>query len=197
MDFTKHQHRLGRLVERLNIMVIIVLGLLLSNLLTGALAWYGIFHQKVEVTPFLGGSAYQKSALIPGSDYLSMMTENFIYARFNVTPETVRSNHKHLLSFVDTKHYPKFLESLNKEARIVSTRKISSYFEIKKIALDEKSLRCTVTGKLKQAIKTRAFHEEPATYQIQYQYHLGRLMLTQFIRQDNLEASASKKIPSA
>ncbi len=196
MDFIAKPHRLRRLLARFNLMVVLVLGLLLSNLLTGALAWYTSLHQTVEVTPFSGTSAYQKSALSTDAHYLSMMTENFIYSRLNVTPETVRASHKRLLSFANASYYPKLLEVLNKEARLISAKKISSYFDIKDIQLDEKHLGCTVTGKLKQASQSHAFHEVAASYYIGYQYHLGRLSVTQFTRlepSDVPHSRASKK----
>ncbi len=192
MDFTVQQQRLSQLAGRLNLMVMLVLGLLLSNFLIGGLAWYTSLHQKVEVTPFSGTSGYHNSALSIDTHYLSMMTENFLYSRLNVTPETVRLSHKRLLSFADVAYYPKLLEALNKEARIVSTKKISSYFEMKDMQFDEKKLTCKVTGTLKRAMGTRAFHEEHAAYTLQYQYHLGRLSLTQFTRLEQPEAASIK-----
>jgi conjugal transfer pilus assembly protein TraE len=187
MDFTGQPHRLRRFATRLNLMIVLVVGLLLSNLLTGALAWYSTLHQKIEITPFSGAATYQKSMLSIDSHYLSMMTENFIYSRLNFTPETVRLGHKRLLESVDIKYYPKALEMLNKESRMVSSKKISSYFEIQNMQCDEKKRRCTVTGKLKQATKSRAFRETSASYDVQYQYHLGRLVITQFTREDKSE----------
>ncbi|MDX2346678.1 MAG: type IV conjugative transfer system protein TraE [Legionella sp.] len=182
MDFNAENRRLRQFATRLNLMYVLILGLLLSNILTGTLAWYTTRHQKIEITPFSGALGYQKSDVSADSHYLSMMTENFMYSRFNITPETVRARHKRLLSFADVTYYPKFLECLNKEARVVSTKKSASYFEIKDIRLDEKNLGCTVTGKLKRAIKSHAFHEEAATYHLQYQYHLGHLTITDFRR---------------
>ncbi|MCH9756328.1 MAG: type IV conjugative transfer system protein TraE [Gammaproteobacteria bacterium] len=189
MDFTVQQQRLAQLMDRVNLTGIFVLGLFMSNFLIGGLAWYLTYHQKIEITPFSGAEGYHKSDASIDNHYLSMMTENFIYSRLNVTPETVRASHKRLLSFVDITYYPKFLDILNKEARVVTHKKTASYFEIKNIQLDEKNLRATVTGKLKRAIGSRAFHEERATYHLQYAYHLGRLSVTQFTRSDLQESA--------
>jgi conjugal transfer pilus assembly protein TraE len=184
MDFTVQRRQLSRLATRLNLMVALILGLLLSNLLTGTLAWYSTLHQKIEITPFSGTAAYQKSDISADNHYLSMMTENFMYSRFNITPETVRISHKRLLSFADIKYYPKLLDALSKEARLINSKKIASYFEIKDIQFDKKNLNCTVNGKLKRATKSGAFHEEAVKYDIQYQYYLGRLTILQFARLD-------------
>ena len=199
MECTAQQGRVSRFLAQVNLMMVLVVGLLLSNLLTGALAWYATLHQKVEVTPFFGTAAYQKSDVSIDSHYLSMMTENFMYARFNLTPETVRANHKRLLSFADVKYYPQLLDILNKEARVISNKKTSSYFEIQDMQFDEQHLSCTVTGKLKQATKSHAVHEENATYYLQYQYHLGRLALIAFTRleppkKEGVKPSRGKKV---
>ena len=185
MDFKVQQHRLSQLATRLNLMVALVFGLLLTHVLMGSLAWYTAVHQKVEITPFSGASEYRKSDVAVDSYYLSMMSENFIYSRLNVTPETVRASHRRLLSFVDAKHYPKFLEQLNKEARIVMGKKISSHIDIKSINVDDKHLTCTIKGSLRRAVGARALHEEHVTYTLHYAYHLGRLTVIQFTHMED------------
>jgi conjugal transfer pilus assembly protein TraE len=197
MDFSVQQHRLGRVFDRLNLMSVLVLGLLLSNLLTGTLAWYVTVHQKIEITPFSGTGAYQNSDLAMDNHYLLMMIENFMYSRLNITPETVRANHKRLLAFADVKAYPHLLESLNQEARLVNSKKISRYFEIKEIQVDEKNRQSTVTGVLKSAMKSGKFHEEPASYRLQYKYTLGRLAITDFDRLDKSSEVNSKRVRHA
>ncbi len=194
MDFvTQQQQHLGQLASRFNLVIVLVVGLLLSNVLSGSLAWYTALHQKIEVTPFNGASGYHNSVLSLDPQYLTMMTENLIYARLNVTPETVRINHKHLLSFADEKYYPKLLDALNKEARAVSTKKSSSYFEIKEIKPESKQMSYTVVGKLKRATGARGFHEEPASYHLTYRNYLGRLVLSEFTRLDEPEAVSPKR----
>src|SRR3990167_1658162 len=79
MDFRIQQHRIQQLTSRLNLMVVLVLGLLTSNLMLSGLSWYALLHQRVEVTPFMSGSAYQKSDATVDSRYLMLMSENFLY----------------------------------------------------------------------------------------------------------------------
>ncbi len=179
MDLVVKPPYFNLLRARLRGKYLLIAGLLMSNLLLIGLVCYLQLFQKVEVTPFFGAS-YQKNMFSTDAQYLSMMTENFIYARVNVTPETVRGNHKRLLSFVQMGYYPTLLEALNKEARIVSSKKLSGFFEIKSIQCDTKALSCRVIGKQFQATKTHAFRSQPASYELDYQYHLGRLLLTGF-----------------
>ena len=93
MDFKIYQHRLTALSGRFNLMVTLVIGLLVTNILMGSLAYYAHFHQRIEVTPFFGQPRYANSENSVDSQYLELMSENFIYLRLNTTPETVKLNH--------------------------------------------------------------------------------------------------------
>jgi len=180
MNFNVHQHRLGQLASRLNLMVVLVFGLLTTNVLMGSLAWYASVHQKVEVTPFSGGASYMKSDASVDSQYLSQMSENFLYSRLNVTPETVDAHHKRLLSFVDSEHYPQFLEQLKVEADVIKSKKISSHFELTNTHVDVGTLSVAMTGLLKRTVGLRDLKDAHMTYIFQYNYSLGRLTITHF-----------------
>ena len=180
MNFNAQQHRFSQLTARFNLMVALVFGLLISNILMGGLALYTSVHQRVEITPFFGESSYVKSDALVDSHYLSMMSENFIYARLNVTPETVRANHKRLLAFVDSAHFAAFSAQLEKEAKVIMDKKISSHFEISDVRADSNKRSCTITGVLKRAVGRRDLRDERLTYTLQYHYRFGRLTVTQF-----------------
>lgn len=105
MDFKTYQSQLSHLSARFNLMVCLVFGLLLSNVVLSCFVYKAWNHHTVEITPFSGAPSYLKSASIVDSHYLSLMTENFINERLNVSPETVDANHKRLLSFVSHKNY--------------------------------------------------------------------------------------------
>jgi conjugal transfer pilus assembly protein TraE len=180
MNFNAQQHRFSQLTARFNLMVALVFGLLITNVLMGGLAFYTSVHQRVEITPFIGGSGYVKSDAAVDTHYLYLMSENFIYSRLNVTPETVRANQKRLLAFVDSAHFSAFSAQLEKEAKVIIDKKISSHFEISDIRADSNKLGCTITGVLKRAVGLRDLRDERLTYTLQYRYRFGRLTVTQF-----------------
>lgn len=180
MDFSVHQHKLAQLAARFNLMVALVFGLLLTNVLMGSLAWYMGVHQRIEVTPFTGEASYIKSDSTVDAHYLTLMSENFIYSRLNVTPETVSSNHKRLLSYVDAAHYSTFSALLNKEAMLIQDKKIASYIDITSMVADSRTLSCVITGSVKRFVGNRALPEERLTYTLRYRYANGRLSITQF-----------------
>ena len=180
MDFKQHQHRLSQLALRFNLMVALVFGLLVSNVLMASLVWYGSLHQKVHITPFNANVGYMKSEASVDVHYLTLMSENFIYLRLNVTPETVSANHKRLLSFTDAKGYNDFLAQLNKEASLITNKKISSYFEIEDVLSNAQTLTTVIKGTLHRNVGLRALHEVRMIYTLTYRYQLGRLTLASF-----------------
>lgn len=187
MNFRIQQHRLNQLGSRLNLMVTLVFGLLLTNVLLGSLSWYALIHQKIEVTPFMGGATYQKSDAFVDTHYLQMMSENFLYARLNVTPETVVSNHKRLVSFVDSRFYADFKSQLHKEAELIQKQQITSHLDVLSIAPNPSNLTCVIQGLLKRRVGTRALPDEHITYTLKFHYHFGRLSIQSFTHQPGVE----------
>ena len=187
MDFKLQQHKLMQLSSRFNLMVAVVLGLLASNVIVASLAWFATFHQRIEVTPFFSGSGYIKSRTTVDANYLMQMSENFIYSRLNVTPETVKENHKRLLKFVDSRQYATFTGQLTHESNLIIKQKISSHFEITDIKVEPQSLQCTVNGILKRSVGLRDLPDTLMQYTLQYHYSLDRLTLKNFSKESTHE----------
>jgi len=180
MEFNAHQHKLSQTSTRLNLMVTLVFGLLITNVLMGSLAWYACVHQRIEITPFSGASSYLKSESSVDVHYLTLMSENFVYSRLNVTPETVLANHKRLLSFVDASQYAHFTSVLNKEADVIQRGRLSSHIDITGMTADSRTLSCVITGILKRHVGTRPLLDENVSYTVQYRYAQGRLLIKAF-----------------
>lgn len=174
------EHSMSRLSSRLSLMVFLVFGLLTTDILLGCLVFYTNMHKQIEVTPFSGGQSYVKSEMLIDSHYLTMMSENFIYERLNITPETVNHNHKSLLSFVDPASYSDFVSKLQKEAQTIIDKKISSYFEITGLEVNTENLSCNITGIIRRFVGAMELPIEQMHYQIQYRYKLGKLSIAKF-----------------
>lgn len=184
MQFKLYQNRLSQLSARFNLMVALVFGLLLANVLLSSLAWYGFRHHTVEITPFFGESRYVKSEQRIDSDYLRLMSENFIYSRLNVTPETVNINHERLLKFVDSQHYADILKRLTAEAKIIQQQKIASEFVITApMEVNLSALEVKISGLLKRSVGLRTLKIEQLTYRLTFCYHQGRLSILTFTKE--------------
>ena len=182
MDFGVYQNRLSQISARLNLMVALVFGLLIANVLLSALAWYTSIHQRVLVTPFESSAGFANSDSTVDAKYLNLMSENFIYSRLNVTPETITSVHKRLLTFVDGSHYASIQTTLAHEEAAVLKNKISSDFIITDMQLDPRALKASITGILNRAVGGRALHPTRMTYELSYRYRFGRLSILSFTK---------------
>lgn len=180
MDFKTYQSQLSQLSARFNLMVCLVFGLLVSNVVLSCFVYKAWNHHTVEITPFSGAPSYLKSASIVDSHYLSLMTENFINERLNVSPETVDANHKRLLSFVSHKNYPHVLRQLTQEAQAIKSKKMSSTFDITQIKSNPGELSARVSGVLKRYVGLQALDEQRMSYGLQFHYKDGRLSIVKF-----------------
>lgn len=180
MEYKAYQNKLSRISARFNLMVFLVFCLGLSNILLAGLSWYTSLHQKIEITPFSGSNSYIKSESEVDAHYLSLMSENFIYSRLNVTPESVDANHKRLMPYIDASNYNLLLSSLKKEADVIKAKKISGVFLIKSIQINPKKLTANVSGVLTRRVGLRNLQDEKITYKLSYRYRLGRLTIAGF-----------------
>jgi conjugal transfer pilus assembly protein TraE len=180
MDFKVYQSQLSQLSARFNLMVCLVFGLLISNMLLSFFIYFAFRHHTVEITPFSGSPGYLKSASFVDTHYLSLMTENFINERLNVSPETVDANHKRLLSFVNHQHYSNFLKVLTQEAKVIKTQKMSSTYDITQIKTNPNDLTARVYGRLKRYVGTQNISDLQRVYELSFKYIDGRLSIVQF-----------------
>lgn len=180
MSFKHYQSRLSQLSARFNLMVSLVFGLLIANVILSVVVWQVWKHHTIEITPFSQTSSYLKSSSSVDGYYLSLMSENFIYSRLNVTPETIDENHKRLLKFADSQSYPQMLALLNKEAQLIKEKKISSNFEITQIKTNPDALTANVSGVLKRYVGLRALKDIRTTYELTFSYHQGHLSILSF-----------------
>jgi conjugal transfer pilus assembly protein TraE len=180
MEYQTYQNRLSQLSARFNLMVCLVFGLLIANVLLAGLAWVTHYHQRIEITPFFGGDGYHKSESSLDAHYVGLMSENFIYSRLNVTPDTVSSNFQRLATYVNAANYSEVMKLLNHESEVVKSKKISSNFVITSLKINMKALTVDVSGVLQRHVGLREIPPENMIYRLSYTYQLGRLTINRF-----------------
>lgn len=188
MNFKPQQHQIFQLKDRLSLMKALVLGLLITNIVLVLSMVFICMHQRVEVTPFASQSLkYANSMFAVDSEYLKLMSENFIFLRLNTTPETVGAEHQQLLSMVSSDTYPLFVKKLEQEAQIIRQQKISSHFDIQHIHVDSQKLQCRIQGILHRSVGLRDLPIEKASFVLQFQYRLGQFKLQKFVKENGYE----------
>ena len=149
-------------------------------MLLSSLIGYLYLHKTIEITPFFSKDGYSNSSQTVDPRYLQLMSENLLYSRLNVTPETVLTNHQRILAWVDSQTYPTLLQTLHHEARIIQAKKISASFNLQAIHVDPHQLTVTIEGQLTRHVGFQALPEDALTYQLTYRYHFGHLSLLTF-----------------
>lgn len=187
MEFQVYRDKLSQLSIRLNFMVVISLGLMLSNICLVSLAWYTSIHQKTMVTPFSGKGGYLASDSSVDANYLLSMAENFIYLRLNTTPGSIEHQHNMILKHVDSKNFSRLREVLLRERLAIKKGNVSSVFAIKKIRSMPNDMAVVVSGTLRRWVGSRELEPAQRRYRIDFQYNLGMLLIENFsqIKEDS------------
>lgn len=183
MDFQSYQSRFSKLSARLHLMVVLVFGLLVSNVVLSSFLFTVWNHHTIEITPYSQGPGYLKSSANVDSHYLGLMAENFVNERLNVTPETVDANHARLLSYVNHQSYPQILKLLRAEAQVIKEKKMSSVFYIDNNKVNPQALQVVVSGVLKRFVGLQPLNDAPMTYFLQFQYKNSRLSIVSFAKE--------------
>lgn len=180
MNVSIYKNKLTSLSQRLNLMTCLVFFLSVSNVMLGGLAWYTSIHQKTYITPFFGGNGFSVSDGAADSNYINMMSENFVYSMLNITPKTVSHQHELILKYVSPSVYSRFRESLLLEERRIKSKELSSQIEITKIQSNPSALVSIVTGELSRMVGTRKLNQEQVSFRLKFDYSLGRLTIKEF-----------------
>lgn len=183
MDYRVHEGRLQKLAARFNIMVLLVFILGGTNAILGLVLYTVLGEQRVEITPFFGQGSYVNSPKAVDPNYLNMMAENFIYARFNITPENIDMGHQSILSFVDSRAYAALQKVLMQERNLVKEQQISSYFDKRGIQPNLAKLAVRIQGNLHRFVGLRELPVEPCSYIFQFAYRNGRLSIIRFVKE--------------
>lgn len=113
-------------------------------------------------------------------EYLSIFSKNMLDLLLNITPETVKSQHKELLRWVAPKSRD-ILEAklMNIDQQLISNN-LSQNFYIRQIRVVNKKNIVYVTGTLNQYIDKSLATEQTQTYKITYKVSNYTVQLSDF-----------------
>jgi len=169
--------------------IIAVLILILTTLvfiLTFALTWLVITNrslihdQKMVVTPMTYSAPFAVSETKADTEYYRMMALSFLALRLNVSPETVDSNHRFLISFVDPAVEGEFKTVLQSEATQIKSSEVNSTFYTTEINVYPVDGRIDVRGVLKMWIGNSKPSTEIKNYRLRLIYAGGFTRIGKF-----------------
>jgi len=168
------------MVKALNALLVIgfvFLGITCSVL---SICLYQIMHHKnMTLVPPVINKPFTVSQVKPDKTYLEHMGLFLLGLKYNLTPETVHTNHEMLLGYINPAHYASLLGRFTKEEKSIRAQKISSVFypEPKTTGISLPTLQMKISGTLKKWVGTRPLTPETVTLILQFDYQQGLLSL--------------------
>lgn len=187
MEYKAAVSKLQLLGSRLNYLVLISGGLLITNLLLIWLASWALVRQKITIVPAEISNSFTISVATVDASYLRQMALVFALQRLNVTPAVIDQNHGIILHYTDPKFYHDFVAILANEKREVVKQNISAVFYPAEVFPDTKNLSVTLKGSLARWLGGLALPLVPKSYVITFSYNAGALKVLSFT--EKLEAT--------
>lgn len=180
MEYQTAQTKVQMLSGRLHYLLLISIGLLISNIFLVWLVFWSCTNQNRTIIPVEMSQAFTVSSSSVDASYLRQMALFFIGQRLNITPTNIDSNHAILLQYTDAKFYHDFVSILHQEKQEVKKQNISCVFYPEEIFPDPKVMKVLIKGSLMHWVGGLALAPTKKSYAITFNYKSGYLKVLSF-----------------
>jgi len=180
MEFQIAQTKLQTLSGRLHYLLLISIGLLISNIFLVWLVGWSFSHQKRVIVPVEFKQPFVISDGTVDASYLRQMALFFVAERLSVTPNNINQSHNLILQYIDSKFYHEFLGILDKEKQAVINQNISSVFYPEEVMPNAKELSVLIKGTLTHWVGDTSIAPVKKNYIIKFSYRSGDLKVVSF-----------------
>jgi conjugal transfer pilus assembly protein TraE len=180
VKFETAQTNLQMLSARLHYLLLMSIGLLISNIFLVWLVGWSFMHQKRVITPPEITQAFTISESSVDASYLRQMALFFIAERLNIAPNNITQNHDVVLQHTDSRFYHEFVGILEQEKEAVIKQNISSVFYPEEVIPNPKELKVLIKGTLAHWVGATALNPVKKNYLITFTYKSGNLKIKSF-----------------
>lgn len=180
MEYQTAQTKLQILSGRLHYLLLVSIGLLISNIFLVWLVGWSFAHQKRTIVPAEISQSFTISDSTVDASYLRQMTLFFVAERLNISPSNIDQNHNIVLKYTDPKFYHEFVGILGKEKQAVMKQNISSVFYPEQVIPNVRDLSVLVKGSLMHWVGSSALAPIKKSYLIKFSYKSGDLKVISF-----------------
>jgi conjugal transfer pilus assembly protein TraE len=180
MEYKAATAKIRHLSKKLNYMLLISVGLLISNILLIWLASWALVHQKRTIIPAEVTQQFTVSDTTVDASYLRQMALLFSTQRLNITPTNIAQNHGFLLQYTDPRFYHDFVAILNAEKQEILKQNISSVFYPEEIIPDVKKKSVSLKGVLVSWVGSLSLPPIKKHYIVTFNYNAGDLKVSSF-----------------
>ncbi|EGT4277884.1 MULTISPECIES: TraE/TraK family type IV conjugative transfer system protein [Enterobacteriaceae] len=154
-----------------------------SNVITGSLAWKFASTQRTIVTPMMYNRPFSADSRSGDTSAMAMFANSFTYLRLTVSPETIDSQQKTLLSYVPAESRDNLKKVLDVEAERIKKSGITTRFEVSEIREVEPGVM-EVSGKLSSSTTngniSTPMKDLQKNYRLEMSYENGLIRLRDF-----------------
>jgi len=194
MEFEVAKTIIQKLSGRLHYMLLMSVGLLVSNIFLIFLVWWSLVHQERIIVPVDVKEAFTVSANKVDASYLRQMAIFFCSARLNITSSNVKENHKIVLQYTDQELYNKFVSILSSEEEEIIKQNISAVFYPEEVIPDPEKTTVLIKGTMARFVGNVPLPTIKKNYLLKFSYQNGNLKITEFA--DVSETIEEKKVGS-
>lgn len=180
MDYKAAQTEIQNLSNKVRYMLLISIGLLISNIFLVSLVSWSFAHQKRTIVPAEISQSFTVSDNKVDASYLRQMALFFIAERLNITPSNINQSHVTILQYTDSKFYHEFVSILDREKQAIIKQNISSVFYPEEIIAMPGDLSVLVNGSLMHWVGSVALSSTKKNYKLKFSYKSGNLKVLSF-----------------
>lgn len=182
MELNVKQSIVSRQGARLNLLVLLCVGLMVANILLAIGCIYAFSHKTTRYIPFGAERAFSMSSNRVSASYLNMMSQDLVGLIFNVTPKTVVASHKLALQMIAPDAYSHFVNVFEQDTDNIIQNQVASSFYITAIRVNPATLTTVVSGVLHRSVGERALPPVMTAYSIQFSYN-GQLRVLSIVKE--------------
>lgn len=180
MEYQTAQTKVQILSSRLHYLLLISIGLLISNIFLVWLVSWSYTHQNRTIVPAEIRQSFTTSHSAVDASYLRQMVLFFIAQRLNITPSNIEHSHTTILHYTDPRFYHEFVGILGKEKQAVMKQNISSVFYPEEVIPNTQAMSVVVKGALMHWVGGLALAPIKKEYTIKFNYRSGDLKVLSF-----------------
>lgn len=179
MEFKSAITKIEALTIKNSFLILLSVGLLISNICLAWLTGWAIMHQKRTIVPVVD-KAFTVSDYKVDASYLRQMALFFISERLNIAPGNIQSAHNVLLQYTDPEFHAQFSKLLETEAEEITKQNISSAFYPEEIIPDTNNLQVVIKGTLNRWVGGLSIPPVHKKYLLKFTYKSSFLKVLSF-----------------
>ena len=174
----KWNESIAKLVKQRNIFLVILLGMLVTNILTAVLLFTK--NERIIIVPSYFKQSFWNQGEIVSESYIEEMTLFFSKLMLDTTPSSHKYRRDVILRYVMPENYHVLDKKLIEEEERLSRDAVVTSFVPKEIKVNSKKLTSEITGTSIRYVAGLKAGQVKETYRLEFGYSGGIFMLKNF-----------------